>query len=78
MLSLKIFNSLSQRERKQIARIVFFNMTEEFINRMALPFHHNFDYDEGHWYKMMLNHCSYNKERKHITVTMHIPVDYEK
>lgn len=74
MLSLKIYNSLSLRKRQQIAKIVFFNMGEDFINEMALPFHHNFDYDGGHWYKMMLSCCNYNKEKKHITITMHIPV----
>lgn len=49
-------------------------MGEDFINEMALPFHHNFDYDGGHWYKLMLGCCNYNKEKKHITITMHMPV----
>jgi hypothetical protein len=49
-------------------------MGDNFIEQMATPFHHNFDYQEGHWYKLMLSHCSYNKEKNHVTVTIHIPV----
>ena len=77
MLPLKTFNSLPHRLRKQIARTVFSNMGEEFINRMSEPFHHNFDYNEGHWYKLMLQQCSHNKEKKLITITIHIPVENE-
>lgn len=75
MLPLKMYNSLSHRQRKQIARTVFSHMGDEFISRMAEPFHHNFDYDEGHWYKLMLDHCSYNKEKKLITIRINIPVE---
>jgi len=75
MLTLKIFNNLPLPKRKQIARIVFGHMSEEFINEMAQPFRHNFEYDMGHWYKLMLDHCSYNKAKKHITVSVHVPVD---
>lgn len=75
MLPLKIYNNLPLIKRKQIARIVYGHMSEEFVNEMAMPFHHNFDYDGGHWYKLMLDHCSYNKTKKHITVAVHIPVD---
>lgn len=50
-------------------------MGEDFINRMTEPFHHNFDYDDGHWYKLMLSHCNYNKAKNIITLTMHIPVE---
>jgi lauroyl/myristoyl acyltransferase len=74
MLPLKVFNELPANKRKQIARIVFGHMGENFIIQMATPFHHNFDYEDGHWYKLMLSHCSYNKEKNHITVTVHIPV----
>ena len=74
MLPLKVFNELPSNKRKQIARIVFGHMGEEFIDRMSTPFHHNFDYDEGHWYKLMLDHCTYNKEKKHIKVTITVPV----
>lgn len=75
MLPLKIYNSLSRRVRKQIARTVFSHMGEDFINQMAEPFHHNFDYNDGHWYKLMLSHCTYNKEKKMINLTMHIPAE---
>lgn len=74
MLPLKTYNALSRHTRKQIAQTVFSHMGEDFINRMAEPFHHNFDYDDGHWYKLMLSHCNYNKAKNIITLTMHIPV----
>lgn len=74
MLPLKVFNSLPPNNRKQIARIIFGHMGEEFINRMSEPFHHNFDYDEGHWYKLMLDHCTYDKEKKRVKVSITIPV----
>jgi len=75
MLPLKMYNSLSHRQRKQIARTVFSHMSEDFINQMTEPFHHNFDYSDGHWYKLMLDHCSYNKEKKLITIRINIPVE---
>lgn len=74
MLPLKVFNELPTSKRLQIARIVFGHMGDSFINQMATPFHHNFDYDEGRWYKLMLNHCTYNKEKKQIKVTITIPI----
>ena len=75
MIPLKLFNSLPLNNRKQIARIVFGHMSTDFINQMSEPFHHNFDYDDGHWYKLMLDHCTYNKEKKQVKVTISIPVD---
>jgi len=50
-------------------------MSEDFINQMTEPFHHNFDYSDGHWYKLMLDHCSYNKEKKLITIRINIPAE---
>lgn len=70
MLPLKVFNSLPANKRKQIARIVFGHMSEDFIMQMSMPFHHNFDYEDGHWYRLMLDHCSYSKEKKQIKVTI--------
>ena len=75
MIALKTFNNLPPNKRRQIARIVFSHMGDKFVEQMAAPFHHNFDYEDGHWYKLMLDHCSYNKEKKHVTVTIHIPVE---
>lgn len=69
MIPLKLFNNLPRSVRKDIAAVVYNKMSEEFINEMTEPFHHNFDYDMGHWYKLMLDHCTYNKERKQIKVT---------
>ena len=74
MLPLKVFNTLPSNKRLQIARIVFGHMGDNFITQMATPFHHNFDYCDGHWYKLMLDHCAYNKDKKQIKVTITIPV----
>lgn len=74
MLPLKVFNSFPPNKRLQIARIVFGHMGDNFITQMATPFHHNFDYSGGHWYKLMLDHCTYNKEKKQVKVTITIPV----
>lgn len=74
MLPLKVFNELPPNKRKQIARIVFGHMDENFINQMTTPFHHNFNYGDGHWYKLMLDHCTYNKEKKQVKVTITIPI----
>lgn len=74
MLPLKVYNSLPLRTRKQIVKIVFGHMGEEFQNEIAEPFHHNFDYEGGKWYQILLSHCNYNKEKAQINVTMHIPV----
>ena len=74
MLPLKVFNELPPNKRKQIARIVFGHMGGNFITQMATPFHHNFDYSDGHWYKLMLDHCTYNKEKKQVKVTITISV----
>ena len=70
MLPLKVFNSLPLSERKRIAKVVFGHMSEEFINEMAMPFHHNFDYSGGHWYKLMLDHCTYDKAKGKIKVSI--------
>lgn len=74
MLPLKVFNSLPQNKREQIVRIVYGNMSEDFITKHSAPFHHNFNHEDGRWYKLMLDCCSYNKSKNHITVTIHIPV----
>ena len=74
MLSLKIFNELPYRKRKDIARLVFGHMSNDFVEEMAKPYHHNFDKDGGHWYKLMLDHCTYNKEKKIIKITFNLPV----
>lgn len=74
MIPLKVFNALPSNKRLQIARIVFGHMSDNFITQMATPFHHNFDYGDGHWYKLMLDHCTYNKEKEQIKVTITIPV----
>lgn len=74
MLPLKVFNSLPSNKRLQIARIVFGHMGDNFITMMATPFHHNFDHGDGHWYKLMLDHCTYNKEKNQVKVTIIIPV----
>ena len=74
MLPLKVFNALPSNKRLQIARIVFGHMGNDFITQMATPFHHNFDYDDGHWYKLMLDHCTYNKEKNQVKVTITIPI----
>jgi len=74
MLPLKVFNDLPVNKRLQIARIVFGHMGDNFITQMATPFRHNFNHDDGHWYKLMLDHCTYNKEKKQIKVTITIPV----
>lgn len=74
MIPLKVFNSLPPNKRLQIARIVFGHMGENFITQMATPFHHNFDYSDGHWYKLMLDHCIYNKDKKQIKVVIPISI----
>lgn len=74
MLPLKVYNNLPINKRRQIARIIFGHMSDEFIDRMSEPFHHNFDYDDGHWYKLMLDHCTYNKEKKQVKISIVIPV----
>ncbi len=70
MLPLKVFNNLPPTIRKRIARTVFGHMGDNFIEQMATPFHHNFDYGDGHWYKLMLDHCTYNKDKGIIKVTL--------
>ena len=74
MIPLKVFNSLPSNKRLQIARIVFGHMGDTFITQMTTPFHHNFDYGEGPWYKLMLDHCTYSKDKKQIKVTITIPI----
>lgn len=76
MLSLKVYNSLPYTKRRHLARIVFRYMSDEFIEDMAQPFHHNFNYDGGHWYKLMLDHCTLDKEKENIKVTITIPVKH--
>ena len=77
MLPLKVFNALPSNIRLQISRIVFGHMSSDFIHQMATPFHHNFYYGDGPWYKLMLDHCTYNKEKKQVKVTITIPIQYE-
>lgn len=74
MLPLKVYNSLPHSKRKQLAKLVFGHMSESFIEEMTTPFHHNFDYDGGHWYKLMLSHFSLDKEKQNIKVTFTIPI----
>lgn len=74
MIPLKLFNSLPLLTRKRIARTVFSHMGENFIEQMSTPFHHNFDYGDGHWYKLMLDHCTYNKDKNIIKVSITIPI----
>lgn len=75
MLSLKIYNKLPLNIRKQIVRIVYGHMGTQFQDEMTMPFHHNFDYEGGSWYKLLLSHCNYNKEKKEISVVVHIPYE---
>ena len=74
MITLKLFNNLPPLLRKKIAKVVFNHMGERFQEEMSQPFHHNFDYDgapiAGHWYKLMLSHCTYNKTKNQISVTL--------
>ena len=70
MLPLKVFNSLPLSERKRIAKVVFGHMSDDFICEMAMPFHHNFDHSMGHWYKLMLDHCTYDKAKGKIKVSI--------
>lgn len=75
MIPLKMYNNLPLQIRKQIVRIVYGHMGEEFQKEMLEPFHHDFDYEGGRWYKLMLSHCTYNKEKKLINVTVRIPYE---
>lgn len=75
MLPLKMYNNLPLKIRRQIVRIVYGHMGENFQATMTEPFHHNFDYDGGRWYQLLLSHCNYNKEKKQINVTVHIPYE---
>lgn len=70
MITLKLFNNLPPSLRKKIAKVVFNHMSDSFQQEMSQPFHHNFDYDGGHWYNLMLSHCTYNKTKNQISVTL--------
>lgn len=78
MLPLKIYNNLPYDIRKQIVNIVFNNMGNDFKNSMCQEFHHNFNYERGHWYKMLLSCCTYNKDKLMINVNIGIPFDIKK
>lgn len=78
MLPLKIYNSLPYNIRRQIVDIVFNNMTSDFKDGMCKEFHHNFNYQGGHWYKTLLSCCTYNKNTSVINVTINIPFDINK
>ena len=75
MITLKMYNNLPLQIRKQIVRTVYGHMGEEFQKEMLEPFRHDFDYEGGRWYKLMLSHCTYNKEKKLINVTVRIPYE---
>lgn len=62
-MTIKEWNNLEPRKRRQIVNTFFWNMSSEFRADMAKEFHHNFNwkgepnnYQEGMWYKMLLQH----------------------
>ena len=75
MIPLKMYKKFPIQIRRQIIRIVYGHMGEEFQKEMIEPFHHNFDYEGGKWYQLLLSHCTYNKEKKQIVVTIRIPYE---
>lgn len=75
MITLKVWNSLSQRKRREIAKIVYEHMSPEFIEDISDPFHHNFDYEGGHWYKLMLSQCTLSKDKKSIKILTTIRIE---
>lgn len=75
MILLKMYNNLPLQIRKQIVRVVYGHMGEEFQKEMTAPFHHNFDYKGGKWYQLMFAHCTYNDKTKSINVTVRIPYE---
>lgn len=75
MITLKVWNSLSQRKRKEISRIVFNHMGSDFVEEMSQPFRHNFEYEGGHWYKLLLDHCTLAKDKRTIKISFIIGVD---
>ena len=74
MLSLKVYNSLPYSKRKQLAKLVFHHMSDEFVEEMSQPFHHDFEHEGGDWYKTLLSHLSLIRDGQWIKVTFSIPV----
>ena len=77
-MTIKEWNNLPHSKRRQIVRIFYWNMNEDFKNDMAGQFHHNFNWEgepnnnqTGDWYKLMLKCCTITKEGTvKITITI--------
>ena len=50
-------------------------MGSDFVEEMSQPFRHNFEYEGGHWYKLLLDHCTLAKDKRTIKISFIIGVD---
>lgn len=76
MITLKKWNSLSAKQRKGIAEIVFSDAHKDFQEAAAKEFHHDFNYSpkedneiSGRLVKTMLE-CCYEQKDKGIKVVL--------
>lgn len=68
-MTIKEWNNLEPRKRRQLINMFFWNMSPEFKKDMAEEYHHNFNWQgeannhqEGRWYKLFLSHLKLTPE----------------
>lgn len=64
-MTLKDWNALPARKRKAIAKIVFHNMPEWYIDQFVAPFNHSYNYvgePEGCMVKVITSCCKKTPE----------------
>jgi len=66
MITRKDWNNLSPITRRRAAKMVFFNMGEEFQNNMAEEWHHNND----NWHSLLFGSLYWNKDKSEVKVVV--------
>lgn len=68
MITRKDWNNLSPITRRRAARIVFFNMSEEFQNQMSEEWHHDNDIQ----HKALFTSLYWNKDKSAVKAVVEL------
>lgn len=70
MITKKDWNNLPVTVRKKAVKLIFFNMPESFQDEMSEKWNHDIDV----WHKALFNNMYWDKDKKHIKVTISLNV----
>lgn len=68
MITRKDWNNLSPLTRRRAAKIIFFNMGEEFQNEMSEEWHHDIDT----WHKTLFGSLYWDKDKSRVKAAVEL------